>query len=115
MDVLIALGTHPPMSDEAINHRLGITDRDRQETYRATRFFNHRWADPAQLVSIGTITADEVSAISGGRMTEPVNVTINRLVFEYYLLPIISPTFPHPAPGLPALNNSPFPSTSYPP
>src|SRR5260370_24549628 len=113
-DVLIALGTHPPMSDEAINHRLGITDRDRQETYRATRFFNHRWADPAQLVSIGTITADEVSAISGGRMTEPVNVTINRLVFEYDLLLIIGPTFPHEVVGFSGGNKYLFPGISGP-
>src|SRR5262245_36572262 len=35
-DVLIALGTHPPMSDDAINHRLGITARDRQERYADT-------------------------------------------------------------------------------
>jgi len=114
LDVLIALGTHPPMSDEAINRRLGITDRDRHETYRATRFFNHRWADPAQLVSIGTIPADEVGAISGGRMTEPVNVTINRLVLEYDLLLIIGPTFPHEVVGFSGGNKYLFPGISGP-
>src|SRR5260370_22893388 len=71
MDVLIALGTHPPMNDEAINRRLGITDRDRRETYRATRFFNHRWADREQLVSLGTITADQGRSVSGVLLTDP--------------------------------------------
>jgi len=114
MDVLIALGTHPPMSDEAINRRLGITERDRHETYRATRFFNHRWADREQLVSIGTIAADEVSAISGGLMTEPVNVTINRLVLDYDLLLIIGPTFPHEVVGFSGGNKYLFPGISGP-
>jgi len=114
LDVLIALGTHPPMSDEAINRRLGITDRDRHETYRATRFFNHRWSDPEQLVSIGKIAADEVSAISGGRMTEAVNVTINRLVLDYDLLLIIGPTFPHEVVGFSGGNKYLFPGISGP-
>src|SRR5271165_4255593 len=42
-DVLVALGTHPPMSDEAINQRLGITARDRADKYARTRFENHHW------------------------------------------------------------------------
>src|SRR5260370_6893993 len=46
MDVLIALGTHPPMSDEAINHRLGITDRHRRQTPPPPRPFNHPPAQP---------------------------------------------------------------------
>src|SRR5438094_469515 len=42
-DVLIALGTHPPMSDEAINERLGVTAAERAPggKYGRTRFFNH--------------------------------------------------------------------------
>src|SRR4029077_19106199 len=70
LDVLIALGTHPPMSDEAINQRLGITERDRAGVYSRTQFLNHRWADPSQLVSIGSISEAEVESISGGLMRE---------------------------------------------
>src|SRR5215472_14327882 len=33
LDVLVALGTHPPMSDAAINQRLGITDAQRAGVY----------------------------------------------------------------------------------
>src|ERR1700683_2155006 len=64
-DVLIATGTHPPMSEEAINERFELTAHDRSHAYSGTRFINHRWDDATQLVSIGTITADEVEAISG--------------------------------------------------
>jgi nickel-dependent lactate racemase len=111
-DVLIALGTHPPMSDEAINHRLGITPADRAEKYAKTRFFNHDWANPAQLVSIGTISEDEVAEISGGRMREKVDVTINKLVLDYDLLLIVGPTFPHEVVGFSGGNKYLFPGIS---
>jgi len=62
--VLIALGTHPPMSDEAINQRLGITAQDRAGRYAGVKIFNHDWDNPAQLVSIGAISEEEVAQIS---------------------------------------------------
>jgi nickel-dependent lactate racemase len=111
-DVLIALGTHPPLSDEGINRRLGLDARDRETTYPRTRFFNHRWNDPGQLVSIGTIGEDEVAQISGGLMREPVDVTINRLIFEYDLLLIVGPTFPHEVVGFSGGNKYLFPGIS---
>jgi nickel-dependent lactate racemase len=98
-DVLIALGTHPPMSEEAINRRLGLTPEDRAGRYAATPITNHRWNDPAALVSIGGIAEDEVAALSGGRLRERVDVTINRLALAYDLLLIIGPTFPHEVVG----------------
>jgi nickel-dependent lactate racemase len=111
-DVLIALGTHPPMSDEAINHRLGITARDRAGRYARTKIFNHAWNDPAQLVSIGTITEDEVAEISRGRMRERVDVTINKLIMDYDLLLIVGPTFPHEVVGFSGGNKYLFPGIS---
>ncbi|MES1166067.1 MAG: lactate racemase domain-containing protein [Verrucomicrobiota bacterium] len=108
-DVLIALGTHPPMSDEAINQRLGLTPADRAGKYAQTRVFNHRWNDPAALVSIGAISEDEVAEISGGRMRERVDVTINRLALSYDLLLIIGPTFPHEVVGYSGGNKYLFP------
>jgi lactate racemase len=111
-DVLVALGTHPPLSDEAINHRLGITPSDRAGTYARTKFFNHHWKDPDQLVSIGTIDEEEVARISGGLMSERVDVTINKLVFDYDLLLIVGPTFPHEVVGFSGGNKYLFPGIS---
>jgi len=111
-DVLIALGTHPPMSDEAINQRLGITAAERAGKYVRTKLFNHHWNDPAQLTSIGTITEDEVETISGGRMRERVDVTINKLVLDYDLLLIVGPTFPHEVVGFSGGNKYLFPGIS---
>ena len=112
LDVLVALGTHPPMSDDAINRRLGITERDRRERYARTRFFNHRWSDPSQLVSIGALSAQRVEWISGGRMHERVDVTINKLVLDYDLLFVVGPTFPHEVAGFSGGNKYLFPGIS---
>ncbi len=111
-DVLIALGTHPPMSEEAIHRRLGITARERAEKYAQTKFFNHHWDDPARLTSIGTISDAEVEAISSGRMRERVDVSLNKLVFEYDLLLILGPTFPHEVVGFSGGNKYLFPGIS---
>ncbi len=111
-DVIVALGTHPPMSDEAINERLGITAAERAGKYARTKLFNHHWNDPAQLVSIGTISEEEVSAISGGLMRERVDVTINKLVLDYDLLLIVGPTFPHEVVGFSGGNKYLFPGIS---
>src|SRR5262245_35527981 len=48
-DVLIALGTHPPMSETAICRRLEISEAEREGKYRRVRFFNHEWHNPAAL------------------------------------------------------------------
>ena len=109
LDFLVALGTHPPMSDEAINHRVGITDEERTSKYPEARFFNHHWKDPNQLRNIGTITADEIADISGGLMRQQVDVTINKMVFDYDLLLIVGPTFPHEVVGFSGGNKYLFP------
>ena len=109
LDFLIALGTHPPMSDEAINKRLGITQAERKTKYPKARFFNHHWKDPNQLKNIGTITEDEVARISKGLMRQNVDVTINKMVFDYDMLMIIGPTFPHEVVGFSGGNKYLFP------
>src|SRR3954469_6221143 len=57
LDVLIALGTHQPMSDAAICERLEISPTEWRTTYSKVRFFNHEWNNPAALQNIGTIPA----------------------------------------------------------
>src|SRR5438094_10533459 len=44
LDYLIALGTHPPMSEEAIDRLVGIPASERARNYPNTRIFNHQWA-----------------------------------------------------------------------
>jgi lactate racemase len=109
LDFLIALGTHPPMTDDMINERVGISAQERTTRYAKARFFNHRWDDPAQLVTIGDISEDEVEQLSGGLLRQRVEVTINRLILDYDLLIIVGPTFPHEVVGFSGGNKYLFP------
>jgi nickel-dependent lactate racemase len=109
LDFVVALGTHPPMSDSAINRRVGITPEERTSRYPKARFFNHHWNDPGQLRAAGTFSAEEVAELSGGRIEEEVTVTINTMVYDYDLLLIIGPTFPHEVVGFSGGNKYLFP------
>jgi nickel-dependent lactate racemase len=109
LDVLIALGTHQPMSEEAICERLEISLDQRQSAFRQVKFFNHAWNDPAALRRIGTIGADEISELSGGLFAMDVPVEINKLVFEYDQIIIVGPVFPHEVVGFSGGNKYLFP------
>lgn len=99
LDVLIALGTHQPISDEQICKRFCITPQQRSGKYASVKFFNHRWDRPDTFTSIGKITADEISRISGGLFSEEVDISINKLIYNYDQLLIIGPVFPHEVVG----------------
>ena len=55
LDVMIALGTHPPMSEEQINQRLEISAQERAQTYSHVAYLNHEWDNPDALQTLGTI------------------------------------------------------------
>src|SRR5258708_14664776 len=57
-DVMIALGTHQPMSEEAICERLEITLDARRAKYAGVRVFNHEWDNPAALRKVGHLTCN---------------------------------------------------------
>src|SRR5579859_6772432 len=44
LDYLIALGTHQPMSEEAIERLVGVSAQERAESFPKVRIFNHHWA-----------------------------------------------------------------------
>ncbi len=109
LDYLIALGTHQPMSEPAINRLVGVTAEERAGKYARIRIFNHRWDAPEALVSLGRISAAEIEEITGGLMHEEVEVKLNRLVFEYDQTIICGPTFPHEVVGFSGGNKYFFP------
>ncbi|MCK4602847.1 MAG: DUF2088 domain-containing protein [Phycisphaerae bacterium] len=102
LDFLIALGTHPPMSDRQIDKLFGIPQGKRAEVFGEAKFFNHRWQDPAALARLGTLTSKQVAEITGpdssGFATD-IDVTINKLVFDYDVVLICGPVFPHEVVG----------------
>lgn len=114
LDVLIALGTHPPLSEEKLFQLVGINSQLRHSKYAEINFYNHKWDDPKALKTIGTISADEIEAISNGLMREDVPVTLNKLLFDYDQLIFIGPTFPHEVVGFSGGNKYLFPGISGP-
>jgi nickel-dependent lactate racemase len=99
IDCLIALGTHPPLTEEQICTRLDITLKERHSKYAQVKFFNHDWQDHRTFKSIGKISADEIEKISNGLFREEVDVAINKLIFEYDEFFILGPVFPHEVVG----------------
>jgi len=114
LDILVALGTHPPMSDPAICQRLEITPEERASTYARVRFFNHAWDNPDALQRIGTIDAAEISDLTGGRFSMDVPVEINRRLFDYDQVIIVGPVFPHEVVGFSGGNKYLFPGVGGP-
>lgn len=99
LDVLIALGTHPPMSEAAIRHHLGLDTAEAAGRYDDVRIFNHRWDDPDTFVTVGTLTEDDLRAHSQGRVARAVPVAINKRIFAYDHLIVCGPVFPHEVVG----------------
>ncbi len=99
LDYLIALGTHPPMEETAIEHLVGTSTQERAEHYPNVSIINHHWSQPEMLTTIGTISQQEAGRITGGLLMEDVPVTLNRLIFDYDQLIICGPVFPHEVVG----------------
>ncbi len=109
LDVMIALGTHPPMSDEQINARLEISADERAATYKSVGYFNHQWDNPDALQTLGTIAASEISELSGGLFAMDVEVTFNKIALGYDQIVIVGPVFPHEVVGFSGGNKYLFP------
>ncbi len=113
-DVLIALGTHQPMTELAICQRLEISEIERREAYGRVKFHNHQWNNPAALKQVGTLTSEEISKLSDGLFAMDVPVEINKLVFEYDQVIIVGPVFPHEVVGFSGGNKYLFPGVGGP-
>jgi nickel-dependent lactate racemase len=103
LDFMVALGTHPPLSEERINKLVGIAAEERSTTFKRIGLRNHEWITPAALISLGIIEQDEIRQIAGGlwhsSLPRQVDIRINRAALEYDHLLILAPTFPHEVAG----------------
>ena len=99
LDYLIALGTHPPMSDEAIDRLVGVAAPEREQRYPKTRIYNHQWNVPEALGAIGVISSEQTARLTDGLLTDEIPVTLNRLVLDYDQIVICGPVFPHEVAG----------------
>lgn len=114
LDVMVALGTHPPMAESAICERLDISAAERGSTYSKLQLLNHEWDNPKALDSIGSIPSSEIRELSGGLFEMEVEVKINKRLFDYDHVIIIGPVFPHEVVGFSGGNKYLFPGVAGP-
>ncbi|MBN1430899.1 MAG: DUF2088 domain-containing protein [Anaerolineae bacterium] len=114
LDYLVALGTHPIMDEDALNRLVGISAEERAGKYAGVRIFNHRWDEVATFVTIGTIPREEIGQITKGMLIQPLPVTVNRLIFDYDVLFVLGPVFPHEVVGFSGGTKYFFPGISGP-
>ena len=107
---LVALGTHPPLSEDELRAHLGPKLSD----FANVHILQHEWDNPDALSHVGTITSAEMEEISGGLLSEEVPVTINKAVLEHDLVVILGPVFPHEVVGFSAGHKYFFPGVSGP-
>jgi nickel-dependent lactate racemase len=109
---LIALGTHQPMSEEALARHLGYELGQLDETYPGMTVRNHAWWEPATFVNLGTIPASRLAELSEGRLTMDVPVLLNKAVVEHDIALVLGPVLPHEVVGMSGGNKYFFPGVA---
>lgn len=103
LDFMVALGTHPPLSEESLNRLVGITAEERVTTFKHIGLLNHAWDTPSALTSLGRIEQEEIKQIAGASwhssLPDEVDIRINKAVLAYDHVIILGPTFPHEVVG----------------
>jgi nickel-dependent lactate racemase len=112
MTALVALGTHAPMSEAQLARHLGHPAGDAAARYPGLEVRNHDWADPATFVSLGVIPGSRVAELSGGLLSESVDVRLNRAVVEHDVALVVGPVFPHEVVGFSGGNKYFFPGVA---
>ncbi len=103
LTVLVALGTHAPMSEEALARHLG------QASFPGTTVLNHEWWKPDTFADLGTIGAARIAELSDGRLSVDVPVLLNRAVVEHDIALVVGPVLPHEVVGMSGGNKYFFP------
>ena len=102
-DVLPALGTHSPMTDEQINHMFGETPRN--------LFRIHDWR--RDVITLGEVPAAYVKQVSEGKVDFSWPAQVNRLLVEgnFDLIFSIGQVVPHEVVGMANYNKNIFVGT----
>jgi nickel-dependent lactate racemase len=112
MTVLVALGTHAAMSDEALATHLGYADEGLEATYPGLTVLNHKWWDADTFADLGTIPASRMRELSEGRLDVDVPVLLNRAVVEHDIALVVGPVLPHEVVGISGGNKYFFPGVA---
>jgi nickel-dependent lactate racemase len=109
VDFLVALGTHPALSEEQLDQLFGCAPGERARDFANVAFLNHDWKNPEALTLLGTIPGSEISALTQGMLDMDVPVRVNKLVLDYDELLVCGPVFPHEVVGISGGNKYFFP------
>ena len=93
-DALVAQGTHPPMTHSQKRAKIG-------DDQFAGTIFDHCWDRADEIVTLGELSAETVSSLTGGLVDRAVPVTINRLLSAgvYDTVLVFGATVPHEVAG----------------
>ena len=93
-DVLVAQGTHPPMSQSQKLSKIGSANF-------SGHLFDHRWDEPDELISLGELSAETTHRLTDGLIEQAVPVTINKLLAPgiYDTVLVFGATVPHEVAG----------------
>ena len=103
LTAVIALGTHAPMSDDAVAALVGPA---------SLHVRNHAWWEDDTFTHVGSLSAELVVELSGGRLHDPIDVRLNRLVVESDVTLLVGPVLPHEVIGFSGGNKYLFPGLS---
>jgi nickel-dependent lactate racemase len=93
-DALVAQGTHPPMTEAQKLAKIGVPDF-------GGRIFDHEWNNANEIVTLGELSAETVTSVTGGLIDHAVPVTINKRLGGgvYDTVLVFGATVPHEVAG----------------
>lgn len=103
LDFMVALGTHPPLSEEKMQQLVGIRPGERGGIFRHVGLLHHDWQSPSAVQSLGALPEAELRALAGPQwhpsLAGDVDVVINQAAMDHDLVLIAGPVFPHEVVG----------------
>ena len=96
-DALVAQGTHGAMTHAEKLSKVGLSDA----SGLVGEVFDHEWDVPAELTTLGELSAAEVTRLTNGLLNDAVSVNLNRRLAPdvYDTILIFSATVPHEVAG----------------
>jgi lactate racemase len=97
-DALVAQGTHPPMTEAEKREKIGAGTADMP---LLGTVFDHHWDRPSELLTLGTLTAADISSLTGGLMAQDVPVQLNKRLApgNYDVVFVLGAVVPHEVAG----------------
>lgn len=118
IDFMVALGTHPPLSEGRLLELVGLDPGEPERRYGHVGLRNHAWDDDGALATIGTLGSEQIRELAGSywhqTLAGDVDVRVNRAALECDRLIVLGPTFPHEVVGFSGGSKYLFPGVSGP-